>query len=364
MVGSVQALSRHVCGIFGSRRLLVPVVALVAGLLAFPAAAPAIDYDAVPILNVSGSGHLLGQSVDLDIDAEHLDMGGAPERLVVSTPYGYGVNLVHSAGTNIGFAFVATVPSTGNEDETLYFGDLIAMDASAYAASPSAQACAPGVHTAVWMLQVSTLDDSVALGIPIAVDAATGGGYTLTMCFDDERAKGLVVTAVDFDADETFTNPATAGRYVFTGLVTPFAADGTPSPATAYEFRAYEDLPQTLTASATYRVATKTFTVTGVLRAVGAPRTGINVHVWAGQTSVPRLGDKDAGLAVTKTNGSYVFTKRLARAPAYSFTYVNHYWGAGCAGVSSAPSGCVSYTIDGRDSNLAKVRIIPAPKRR
>ena len=155
-----------------------------------------------------------------------------------------------------------------------------------------------------------------------------------------------------------------AHRHTFAGVVTPFASDGTPSPATAYEFRAYEDLPQTLTATATYRAATKTLTVIGALRAAGAPRAAINVHVWAGRTSIPGLNDKDVGFAVTKTNGSYVFTKRLARAPAYAYAYVNHYWGTGCAGVSTAPSGCISSTTDGRGSTMIKVQIIPAPKKR
>src|SRR5581483_7581011 len=165
----------------------VPVAALVVVVLTFPAAIPAADYDATPILHVGGDTHLLAQGVDLDVDAMHLDQAGAPQRLVVSTPAGYGVNLAHPAGTELGFGFMSTVSAAGGA-ESIYFGLLAVMDPAAYAASVGAQACAPGVHAAVWTLHVATLDQSVAFDMPIAVDPTPGGGYTMAMCFDDERA--------------------------------------------------------------------------------------------------------------------------------------------------------------------------------
>ena len=337
-------------------RIYSALAVVVLALLCFPASSSADLYDDTPLLNVGGDSHLLGQAVDLEVDLDHLDQAGDTERLVVTVPSGYAVNLVHPVGADIGSAAVETVP-TGGGNPRLFLGTLVAMDPAAYAASASAQACSPGAHAALWQMQMSS--GTTTLSIPIAVDPSSGA-YTLAMCFDDEHAQNLEIATVFFDADLVFGNPSAAGRYVFSALVTPFASDGTASTAAAFELHAVEDLPQTLSAVARYNQSTKAFTVRGTLRANGAARAGINVHVYAGRTHDP----KEVGVAVTQSNGSYVFTKRLATAPTYAVGSVNHYWRVGCVGASTAPAGCASQTIDGTSSPLIKVPVIRAPKKK
>lgn len=230
---------------------------------------------------------------------------------------------------------------------------MVVLDASAYAADASAEACAPGDHTAVWSIQVRS-SAGVSLSVPIAVDW-TGSNYDGTMCFDAEHAAGLEISEVFFSVDGVFRNPANAGNYLFDAVVTPFAADGTPSTGTAYELRGWEDLPQILTATPIYNRSTKTLTVTGVSQIQGKPRAAVRVHVYVGQTQ--NAADfTDVGYTATGAGGRYTFTKKLATAPKFMVSGVNHYYWLICRGkASTEPGGCTSETLDGRDSYLTKV---------
>ena len=90
-------------------------------------------------------------------------------------------------------------------------------------------------------------------------------------------------------------------------------------------------------------------------------RAGINVHVYAGRTSLP----KEVGVALTQSNGSYFFAKRLATVPTLMFSEVNHYFRVGCVGTFTAPAGCASQTWDGITTFLTKVRTVtPSTKKR
>ena len=55
------------------------------------------------------------------------------------------------------------------------------------------------------------------------------------------------------------------------------------------------------------------------------------------------LGDRAAlGIAVTRSDGTYVLTMKTTEPPPAVDTYVNNVYGAGCHGKSSAPGGCKS----------------------
>jgi hypothetical protein len=192
----------------------------------------------------------------------------------------------------------------------------------------------------------------LSLAVPVAVDW-TGTAYQLTMCFDSVHTQGLEVSEVDFHMNGIFRNPVNPGNYLFDAVVTPFAADGTPSTATAYEFQGYEDLPQILTAKPTYDPRTKAFAVSGVSELKGTPRVGVKVKVWVGQRS-DGSAMKQIGTTVTGLDGSYSFKKKLGLAPRYMVGEIDHYYHVICSGTTQ-PGGCVSWTVDGRDTYITKV---------
>lgn len=302
----------------------------------------------VPIFDVGSNEHLLGESGYLYFDAYNLDYAPSAERMTISIPHEFGAVLTDTPGTNLGQAYMGTV-TTAQGTQTSYNGQLVVRDASAYSNDPSGEACDPNVHTAVWEIDVKS-DAGVTLAVPVAVDWM-GSAYQLTMCFDSVHAQGLEVSEVDFHMTDVFRNPYAAGNYLFDAVVTPFAADETPSPATAYEVQGYEDLPQVLTAHATYDPAKKTFAVSGVSRINGKPRVGVNVNIWVGQTPTNM---KDIGVAVTGSSGSYTFKKKLTAAPKWMLGVVDHYYHVICAGTTQ-PGGCVSWTTDGRATYVTMV---------
>jgi len=334
--------------------LVACLIVVVAGL---QVAAAAAYY---PLFQVNADDHLLGGVPDLTFNFTYMSSAGPAERLVVKTPRGYNASLSQAVGTKLGEAGIGLLPSGTNttQDPTAkvarYVGSLVVMDPAAYAADTNAQACDPGSHTAVWQLSVVSPSNE-PLTVPVAVDASAGG-YVLTMCFDAIRAAGDEIEWVYFTADQLFRNPGTHGAYLFDGVVTPFASDGTTAnTAGDYELRAYESMPQLLTASPTYDSKTKTFSVTGTLTANGRARGLVDIRVYG----APTANDSNfalLGSTTTSSTGSYSFSKRIATLKdTYVYTLVSDSFSATCPGTSSQPAGCASISYDGRSSLLAKV---------
>jgi hypothetical protein len=234
-----------------------------------------------------------------------------------------------------------------------FTGQLVEMDPAAYAASQSAQACDAGSHTAVWEMNVKSTSGT-SLAVPIAIDQVASG-HQLTMCFDDERAQNLTVAGVDFYRNDGLTSPVRLGRYVLDAIVTPFAADGSPDPSSAYELRAYEILPRALSAASTYNPATHVLTVTGVLTYQRKPSSRVPIDVSAGTSRAGLL--PTVGYTRTAAGGKYTFRKKLARAPRYAYAEVDDYEYSSCPGSSPAPAGCLSYSLDGVLSATIRVRV-------
>lgn len=333
------------------RWLVCGTVSALAVLL-FVGSAPArTSANRFPALFVSASSVGVSGAVTLDFNANELDAGGDVERLTLDVPNGYGAALAHADNASLGPASVSTVP-VGGGAETDFSGRIVAMSAAAYAASASAQACAPGPHPATWDLQVRSAAGA-SLSIPIAVDRHNRG-IELAMCFDAEQATNVEVSAVEFKPADVFANPQLAGKYLFDATATPLGADGSPSTLSDFEMRAYEDLPSSLSVSASYRRATKTLTVTGQLRTSGGPHSGTNVQLWATQTAAA-TNVKLLGAGRSGANGRYTITRKLAVAPRYVFTETQSLAYPVCSGASPEPGGCASYSVDAVASILVPV---------
>ena len=293
----------------------------------------------------------LGRATDIWFDAFDLEFGAAPERITFTTPAAYRTSPIKSVGTQIGEASVYVKPAGGGAEKTLD-GHLVVTDVASFAADEDAQACAPGAHAATWRLMVK--GGSTSLKLPVAVDRS-GGGYRLTVCLASVGALRMKTNEVYFETTGVFRNPTHAGLFRFGAIVTPPAAGGGPDRTKAYELRADEPLPQTLTAEAKFDVTTKALTITGASRAAGHARSNINVHVYGGEsTDGSRM--KELGVAVTSGNGGYLFTKKIvAVAPKYVYAFVRHYTSRNCDLPAASPGGCAAESTDGTASYTAKV---------
>jgi hypothetical protein len=304
-----------------------------------------------PVLYVITDNSYLSGSVNPDIDAESLDIAGETERMTIIVPSGYAVNLAHASGFTIGLAYLSTVAIGGGGKETIFQGPLVAMARTAYASNPSAQACLPGTPTAAWEMRVRA--GAHLLDIPIAIGRSSAG-TEFTLCFDDEHALGLEVSTVQFFPKLSFATPSVGGKYLFDAVVTPFAPDGTADASGAYELRAYEDLPASLTATATYSRSARTLTVRGTLKVAGKTPGGASIKVRA-LSSINAATSTLLGQTLTNARGGYVFNKRLAAPPKYLFSETTPTGYAACSGTSPQPAGCASYSVDGTGSSGVKV---------
>jgi hypothetical protein len=358
-------------------------LAVLATLCVVPGASASAFY---PLFTIEADHHLLGEVNDLTFNLEYLSSAGEAEKATIQTPAGFNASLVQAVGTNLGAAGLGVLRAGTNVSAsptaavTRYAGSVMVMDPNAFANDPNAQACAPGPHTATWALTLRSADarnvQSVSGGqikIPVAVDTSHGG-YKLTMCFDALKAAGMEVEYLYLTPNQVFRNPGRHGNFLFDGVITPYqtttsttATDGTTTPDEAtsatnappsYELRAYEVLPQLLTATPTYSQTNQQLTVTGKFQVDGKARKYTWVHVYAGNDKA--LSWVDLGTAVTRQDGSYTFTTRLPKLQySYLYTKVTGSSQATCPGTSSQPAGCASTSSDGRSSLLAKIAVRP-----
>jgi hypothetical protein len=296
-----------------------------------------------PVFRVEENKHALSDRASVTFDAYYLDAVASPGQMTISVPAGFGVDVTPSSSGELGSAELETVDTPGGPP-TLYTGRVIATSSGA--------TCGSQQPAARWEMEVRS-KAGADLTIPIMVHSA-GSSYALTICFDRESLLNVKVSGVAFATNGVFRNPSRPGQYLFSAALTPFAVDGHAIDSAEYELRAYEALPQILTATPSYDAATKTFTVSGLLVANKNPRPRINVHIYVGQTNNGQQL-KELAMTPTQNSGEYTFSTKLALAPRYVLSLVNPYRYRGCAEPPRAPAGCLSHSIDGATSPVIAV---------
>jgi hypothetical protein len=336
-----------------ARRFLLVCAAAAALMLA---AAPAVADPTFPELDIYTYNQTPGNTTNIDLEVVLLPSAPAAESIALTVPTGYRM-ATEPLGAVAGPAEIDVQPVAGGTKTTLK-GTMVATDPASLATNPQVQLCAPGTHGSAWNLALS---GSTTVTIPILIDQlSTGGSYRLVACLDALGAASLKPVDVFLETRGVFGNPAAAGLYSWSALVTAFNAAGVPDPTTAFELRGVEPIPETLTLKPSYDKRRKTLTLRGTLLAADHARPNIRVHLFAG--AIPNTQKmKEIGVAVTTASGAYVFRQKKARPPVYVWAHVRFYYRLGCDQPSTAPAGCASETTDGTDSPITKV---PLPKKR
>ena len=264
-------------------------------------------------------------------------------RLDVYVPAGYEAPLAQSVGATIGRVSAqvevrepiagAVLPVEGN---------ILVENPANHTTSP----CAPGAHTAVWMLVLQAAGQE--LRVPAYVDRLSGaaaqlGAYRLRFCLPSPHIPaslggatfGAKLIRAQLNLDQVFTTPTTSGEYLWRAIATPWAAPATPNAGATVEARATIGVPASLTISASSR--RRTLTVTG--RLVEGPAGVSN------GTIVVRVGRR-AHSVRTNATGRYTLRVRFRRPARTTVraTATATVRPATCDGPSAAPAGCVSHT--------------------
>jgi hypothetical protein len=340
--------------------------ASVAGLAALALAVPALGD--TQELDVRAWQNGLGTTAETEIDVYATQSGAATAKVTVYAPTGYNANLSAAVGTKLGTADSVFSEAGATKEMT---GDVLADDPTKYASDPTAQACAPGTHAAVWTLTLGSGAD--AQTVHFFVDPATGSdtsfaSYVLQACFlspDVPSTSGGAAGSAKFlgllmDLPQVFANPAGTGSYTWRALVEPYVAGtSTPSAGGTVEVHSIVLLPQTLTFNVKQNRKRNTITLSGRLMGAGSARGGVNVRMLYAPTLTARA--KSYGVATTKANGTFSLTKAAPKKTIYLLVYVNFYVGNCSQASITTTVSCVEESIAPPPDRVVKI-VVPKKK--
>jgi hypothetical protein len=200
-------------------------------------------------------------------------------------PGGYGLNVSQPADTSIG-----TVDATAYSRDaglTLPLSGTVATANPANYATASTVCAGTPTSKAVWILTLSIA--TTTLNVPLYVNPTTGGetalgAYKLSICLpppdvpvgDPARAaQGAQLLEATFTVNGIFTTPTGGGLLKWDTLFTPYnPSKGTANTAGTFEARAFVPLPIILNLQASYKKATKTYTLSGRVSRGRLPASG------------------------------------------------------------------------------------------
>lgn len=284
-------------------------------------------------------------------------------RVVLSSPPGYAVRIDQRIGTELGFMNII-LRRLDRGSHLVGGGRLRVADPDRYVADPVAQACAPGRHAAVWVAPVSTEGLPT---LPIFIDPSPSGiasGVTFRFCPIWRAGAGyrVVATWAELTATEGLSVRLSEGDNPWSALVGPPGSSLEADESRAFELRALEPLPYTVTLRARHIPAKKTVVLRGRVVAAGKPVPQAEVVFGVVRKSLPEgSGVPFVGPALTSVDGKFIFRHRIAETT----LYLTHVWPVlrGCSAASTAPAGCVSETI-WESPSLASVRVRVRAKER
>ena len=340
----------------GTRAALV--AAVVGAMLAFAGGAFAANTGSVAVWHTP---MVLGGSNSTTI---HITLPQTTDPIAainIYVPAGYTLNTSQAVGTNIGSVDAAAFSYDTNL--TLPLSGSVTTDAPASHTADSTACARTATSAAVWILNLSVAGQTIAL--PLYVNPTVGaeqglGAYKLSICLPPpdvpigtpgRSANGAQVLDASFTVNGVFKTPTAAGILRWESLFTPYnRGKGTVNLAATFETRSLVSLPVSLTASATYKKKTATYTLKGKLTEGGIPVPGIGAIILRGTVSSRLL---KVAAATTKADGSVtsvgnVKPKKTTYFKVTASSKQRDFTTQGCVNplpVTVAPAGCVSATL-------------------
>jgi hypothetical protein len=347
------------------------VAAAAAGTLAFAGSAFAANTATVAVWH---SPLTLGASTSTTIHIAVPKSTDPIARIAIYAPSGYGATLNAAPGATIGE--VSATAFSYDTNLTLPLSGTVVADNPA---THTADACSPGTHAAVWILNLSVSGQT--LQVPQYVDPTTGaeaalGAYKIVTCLPPpdvpagtpgRAAFGAQLLDAQFTVNNIFSTPSPGGLLRWESLFTPYSpGKGTPNAVGTFETRSFVPLPVSLNLTATYKKLTKVYTLKGKLSEGGVPVSGTSVIVLSGPSATQLAS---ARTVTTKADGTFTLSGKLpGKKPkpryfkASARAVERDYTAQGCQSPLAptiAPGGCVSATLPPWATTSTVVRVKP-----
>jgi hypothetical protein len=268
-------------------------------------------------------------------------------RLTIYAPLGYTANAAAAPGTQVG-----TVSAQGQVQEPIA-GAVLPIEGTILAANPASfttSPCAPGLHAAVWTLNLRAAGQDLD-PIPVYVDPASSGeaafsSMKMVTCLPSPHipyaaggarfgAKVLEVTARLRNA---FTTPSQSGTFTWRAVATPWAPPATPNIPATVQAIGRIGLPANLTVSASVvSRASRRVRVSGRLTEGGSGVSGQRVRVLVNNRARANVAVRGAGrwsITLRLPRGRHTI-RAVAAVGARTST---------CSSGAPLPAPCVSQT--------------------
>jgi hypothetical protein len=184
-----------------------------------------------PSLTVTSSVNAPGKPTSLLLGHIQSAADDPTAKDTIYAPLGYGVNLSQAPGTKIGDVSARLILRSGGNAEVDVDGRVVADNPANHPNDP----CAPGLHQAVWNLNITVA--GTPLTVPLYVDAITAGpeaafaSAKVQLCLAGPigTPAGAQLEFAFFDVNGVFTTPSSTSDHVWHATFTPYVA-GTPQP--------------------------------------------------------------------------------------------------------------------------------------
>ena len=254
-----------------------------------------------PSLTVTASNNKPGAATSLLLGHIQNAADDPTAKDTIYAPLGYGVNLSQTPGTKIGDVSAQLILRNGGNAEVAVVGRVVADNPANH---PNDQ-CAPGLHQAVWNLNINVA--GTPLTVPLYVDAVTAGpeaafaSAKIQLCLAGPigTPAGAQLEFAFFDVNGVFSNPANTSDRIWRATFTPYVA-GTPQPNPAGTTEGQAVVPGRVGLTMTTKsLKHGVVIVSGRLTVDGQAFGGGQVELFVNN------GSKRIGKGKTKANGKY-----------------------------------------------------------
>ena len=296
-----------------------------------------------PSLTVTSSVNAPGKPTSLLLGHIQSPADDPTAKDTIYAPLGYGVNLSQAPGTKIGDVSARLILRNGGNAEVDVDGRVVADNPANH---PNDQ-CAPGLHGAVWLLNITVA--GTPLTVPLYVDAVTAGpeaafaSAKIQLCLAGPigTPAGAQLEFAFFDVNGVFTTPSNTSDHIWHALFTPYVV-GTPQPNPAGTVEGQAVVPGRVALTLkTKSLKRGKVIVSGRLLVDGQAFGGALVELYKPGSS------KRIGKARTKGNGNYsigIKIKKKTRVIA-QVLFLGDLQSCPAPGLPNVPQGCKTATV-------------------
>lgn len=259
----------------------------------------------------------------------------------IYAPPGYGVTLGQPVGTKIGDVNATLILRGGGNAEVDVTGQVIADDPALHTSNQ----CAPGLHGAVWKLNITVA--GTPLTVPMYVDAITAGpeatfaSAKIQLCLAGPigTPAGAQLLSAVFDVNGVFRNPTTTTDRIWRATFTPYTP-GTPNPNPGGTTEGQALVPGRVSLKLKAKSLRRgRVTITGQLLVSGRPFRGATVELY--------VGNKKVATKTTNAAGRFTVKKKIKKKTRFRAltVFLDDLAACPAPALPGVPQGCKGATI-------------------